>query len=302
MLFDVIACIIILILIILNIIHRMEIKNISEQIDFINEFETNKIIVQNVNFKEIDILVDKLNDLIKIHRGITMEYKIKDDSLKQAITDISHDIRTPLTSLNGYFQLLIESDSDEEKDRYISIIQTRIDNLKNLLEDMFTYMKIQDHSYKLQEEDCDLTKIVQDNLLSYYENFRTKEIEPHIIIPENPIIICSNPLALNRIVSNLINNSLIHGKSYIGFNLFEEDGLVNLIIENDVENAKDIDLENIFTRFYKQDKARTVNSTGLGLTIVKELVQSMGGKITASLDDNIFSINILLGESIMNKI
>lgn len=294
MLFKLIACMIILGLIILNIIYKRQIKSIYRQIDFINEHETNKIIVRNVSFQEIDILVDRLNDLIKIHRDITKEYKVKDDALKQAITDISHDIRTPLTSLNGYFQLLLQSDSEEEKARYITIIQTRIDNLKNLLEDMFTYMKIQDDSYKLDEENCNLTKIIQDNLLSYYKNFRSREIEPIINIPESPIIVRSNILASNRIISNLINNSLIHGKSHIGVTLFEEDGLVNFIIKNDVENGEDIDLENIFTRFYKNDKARTVNSTGLGLTIVKDLVESMGGKITANIDDNMFAIHIIL--------
>lgn len=234
------------------------------------------------------------NELIGIHRSITKESKIKDEALKQAITDISHDIRTPLTSLNGYFQLLIESDSHEEKERYTAIIQTRIDNLKNLLEDMFTYMKIQDNTYKLYQEDCNINKIVQDNLFSYYESFRSKEIEPKINIPEHPITIQSSRVALDRIVNNLINNSLIHGNSHIGVTLFTEDNLVNLIIENDVENGEDIDLENIFTRFYKKDKARTVNSTGLGLTIVKELVESMDGKITASIDDAIFSIQISL--------
>ena len=225
---------------------------------------------------------------------MTRDYKIKEKVLKETITNISHDIRTPLTSLNGYFQLLSESNCEEEKERYMIIIKTRIDNLKNLLEDMFTYMKIQDDNYKVLKEDLSMNKIVYDNLFSYYEDFKLKEIEPDINITEESIIIFGNQLSLDRIVNNLINNSLIHGKSYIGVTLSQSEDYISLIVENDVENGQDIDLENIFTRFYKKDKARTSNSTGLGLTIVKELVESMDGKIEASIDGDIFKIEINL--------
>lgn len=294
MLFKIIVFIIILGLIILNLIYRKEIKSISEQVDFINKHDTNKIIVQNTNIKEIKNLVEQFNELMAVHRNITKEYKIKDEALKQAITDISHDIRTPLTSLNGYFQLLVETEDIGERERYACIIQTRIDSLKNLLEDMFTYMKIQDDSYEFQEEECNLSKIVQDSLFSYYEVFNSREIEPDVDIPENLINVRGNTVALDRIVNNLINNSLRHGKNYIGIALSKGKNGVKLIIENDIEKGQEIDLENIFTRFYKRDKARSVNSTGLGLTIVKELVEAMNGKATANIKDNIFSIKISL--------
>lgn len=294
MLLKVIIFIIILGLVILNLIYRKEIKSISEQVDFINKHDTNKIIVQNTNIKEIKILAEQFNELLDIHRNISKEFKIKDEALKQTMTNISHDIRTPLTSLNGYFQLLIETENQEERERYASIIQTRIDSLKNLLEDMFTYMKIQDNSYKFQKEECNLTKILQENLFYFYETFKLKEIEPNINIPEKIITIESNVVALNRIINNLINNSLMHGKDYLGVTLFKENSKVKLIVENDIEKDVDIDLENIFTRFYKRDEARSVDSSGLGLTIVQELVETMDGEITASIEENKFKIKILL--------
>ena len=294
MVFKIIISIIIVSLIIIIVRYKMEIKSIYKQIDFIKKYETNKMITQSINFQEINMLVDKLNELIDIQRSEMKEYKIKDEKLKEAITNISHDIRTPLTSLNGYFQLLIESDSSEERERYINIIQTRINNLKNLLEDMFTFVKIQDSSYKIQKEDCDIIRIVQSNLFSYYEDFKSKGIEPSINVPENPIIISSNTVVLDRIINNLINNSLIHGNSYVGVNLFEKENSVILIFENDILNTEEIDLENIFTRFYKKDEARTSNSTGLGLTIVKELVEAMDGEVSANIQDHIFSINVCL--------
>lgn len=159
---------------------------------------------------------------------------------------------------------------------------------------MYTYIKIQDNNYKLQEEECNIKKIVQQNLFAYYEDFNLKGIEHNINITEEPITISGNQVALDRIVNNLINNSLIHGKSYIGVTLPKKNNMVSLMFENDVEDIRDIDIENIFTRFYKKDKARTFNSTGLGLTIVKELVEFMDGKIEASINGDIFKIEINL--------
>lgn len=294
MFFEVIACVVILVLIFLNVIYRNQIKNISKQLDFIKDYETNKIVSQNVSFKEITSLVEKLNEFISFQRDIIRKYRVKDETLKQTITNISHDIRTPLTSLNGYFQLLVESETEEERVRYMNIIKTRINNLKNLLEDIFTYMKIQDNNYNLPKEKCNLNKLVYNTLFSYYEDFKEKAIEPKIDIAHSEILVSTNTIALERIINNLINNSLIHGKDCISISLYKEKYMINFRIENDVEKEEDIDLENIFNRFYKQDKARTLNSTGLGLTIVKELVEAIGGSIVAKVENGVFTINIYL--------
>src|SRR5699024_2376819 len=209
----------------------------------------------------------------------------------QSLTNISHDIRTHLTSLSGYFQLLIDTDSEEEEERYVKIINEKIEDLRYLLENMLNYMKIQDTDYNLELENCNLSEIIYAVLLSYYEDFKSKNMEPEIHIQED-IIVYSNKGALNRIVRNLIYNSLIHGESYIEIYLTKEEKKTYLTIKNDISNPEDMDIKNIFTRFYKTDQARATNSTGLGLTIVKELVESLGGSITASIQENIFFIII----------
>ena len=172
MVFKIIISIIITLLLIIIIRYKMEIKRIYKQVDFIKEHETNKIITASGTSKDINKLIELLNELVSVQRKETKDYKIKEEALKETITNISHDIRTPLTSLNGYFQLLIESNCEEEKKKYMNIIQTRIDNLKNLLEDMFNDMKIQDDSYKIVKENIDINKIVYENLIYYYEDFK----------------------------------------------------------------------------------------------------------------------------------
>src|SRR5699024_8302259 len=154
MLFYIITIGIILGLIVLNIIYRWQIKDISRQIDFIRKYDTNKMINLDTDFREVNALVNKLNKLINMHKDIFKEYRVKDESLKQSLTNISHDIRTPLTSLSGYFQLLIDTDSEEEEERYVKIINEKIEDLRYLLENMLNYMKIQDTDYNLELENC----------------------------------------------------------------------------------------------------------------------------------------------------
>lgn len=294
MLFQLLACLTIAILITMNLKNKIEIKKITKQVDFIKNHETNKLLTGGGNNTEINALINQMNQLILLQREIAKEYQIKDEGFKEALTNISHDIRTPLTSLTGYFQLLVETEDEAERKKYLAIIQTRIGHLRNILEDLFTYTKIQDHHYQLQQKNCDLTRILQKNLLSYYEEFNRKNIEPQLILSNKPLIVLSNQVALDRIFSNLINNSLNHGKNYVGIRLVEEKEQVMIVFENDVEEGVVIDLENVFTRFYKSDPARTVNSTGLGLTIVKDFVESMDGSIQASMNRNIFRIQIIL--------
>ncbi|WP_035785656.1 sensor histidine kinase [Jeotgalicoccus psychrophilus] len=294
MLFQLLACLTIATLIIMNLKNKIEIKELTKQVDFIKNHETNKLLTGVGNNKEINRLINQLNQLILLQREITKEYRIKDEVFKETLTNISHDIRTPLTSLTGYFQLLVETEDEEEREKYLAIIHTRIGHLRNILEDLFTYTKVQDHHYQLQQENCDLTKILQKNLLSYYEEFNRKNIEPQLTLSNKPLIILSNQVALDRVFSNLINNSLNHGKKHVGVRLVEEKGQIIIIFENDVEEGVIIDFENVFTRFYKSDPARTVNSTGLGLTIVKEFIESMDGTIQASVNENIFRIQIIL--------
>lgn len=294
MLFKLLACLIIIILIIINIKYKSDIKKLNKQVDFIQNHETNKLLTETGTNREINTLINTLNQLILLQRDIVKEYRIKDEGFKETLTNISHDIRTPLTSLNGYFQLLVETEDEEEREKYLEIIQTRISHLKSILEDLFTYTKIQDHRYHLEQENCDITLILQRNLLSYYEDFNRKNIEPQIAISDQPLIVLSNQMALDRVFNNLINNSLIHGKNYIGVTLFKEKNLILITFENDVEDGVAIDIENVFTRFYKSDPARTVLSTGLGLTIVKEFVESIEGTVRASINGNIFRIQVAL--------
>lgn len=217
--------------------------------------------------------------------------------MKETITNLSHDIRTPLTSLDGYFQLLVQSDSEQERQHYLEVIQNRLQSLKDMLEELFTYTKLQDAEYTLELTRMDFTQCVCDTAFSFYDAFQDRSVTSQADFTEKQLLIDGNEQAVRRIVQNILKNALTHGKSLISLALFRTDGAVCFRCENDVEHPEEIDIEQVFSRFYKADSARTRVSSGLGLSIAKGLAEKMNGTITAALQDNRFSIELRFPEA-----
>ncbi len=279
-----------IITIILFIAYRRQVKDTCRHMAFINKNKTNMLLPSKLPYKELDELNKMVNETLIKAQKITAEQSAGDKRLKEAITNISHDIRTPLTSLDGYFQLLARSDSEEERQKYIAIIEERIDNLKYMLEELFTYTKLKNENYELQLEKTDFSKTVYDTLFSFYEEINSRRIEPQIDFCDEQIFVRGNKEALKRIVQNLLKNAFDHGTATLMISMKRSENEVVFICSNDIDNADEIDVSQIFTRFYKADLARTHSSTGLGLSIAKELAERMKGNLSVEISDNIFSI------------
>ena len=237
--------------------------------------------------------MDSINQVLDMSQEIKNNARKNEEHLKETITNLSHDIRTPLTSLDGYFQLLAQSDSEEEQRHYIEVIQSRISSLKDILEELFTYTKLQNEQYELKMETVDFGKCVYDTVFSFYDEFQTKGLEPEIDFCEGNILIEGNTEAIRRILQNIIKNALVHGSQKIRMKLFSENNDIIFLCENDLENPGDIDIKKIFSKFYKADTARTSNTTGLGLSIAKSLVERMDGTIIAKIVNDMFLIRVM---------
>lgn len=281
-----------LICIVLLASYRRQIKNICRQMAFISKHNSNMIVTSNLPSKDITILTQSINHLLENQKKQTVEYQNKDASLKEIITNLSHDIRTPLTSLDGYFQLLAESDSSSEKEHYTKIIANRIKSLKEMLDELFTFTRLQNNNYNLELSPCNVNKIFYDTIFSFYDDFKEKNIEPDIQIAEEPINIVCNEEALKRVLQNIIKNGLEYGQSQIQIRLLKMDHTAIFQFRNDYTHSEAVDINRVFDRFYKIDKARSGNSTGLGLSIAKELVLKMNGRIFASHLEDTFEIRI----------
>lgn len=238
------------------------------------------------------MLSDRLNDLLELRRKEKQYYQEKETLIADTYTNLSHDIRTPLTSLDGYFQLMEACENVEEQRRYLNIIHERIHSLNEMLEELFMFTKLKNESYRLELTSCCINRILKEAVFSYYDDWVRREIQPDIQITEEQLYIDGNKQGLSRIIQNVIKNGLDHGEKKIRIVLKREQNRAVLRISNQVIASEQIDIEHVFDRFYKADAARSKTSTGLGLSIAREFVRRMNGEIGAKIEENEFIVEM----------
>ncbi len=287
---------------------RAQLRDINEQLDFLCEKDTNMLLLTDTNMADIGRLKERINRFLEQwHRQREAAAK-KEQMISDTYTNLSHDIRIPLTSLDGYFQLLRDETDKSAQEHYIDIIQERITSLKDMLEELFMFTKLKNDSFKLELSNCCVSRLLKQTVFSYYEEWKKQGIEPSLDICEDTIFITANVQALRRVFQNVIKNALVHGQKSICIQMRQQDScncrasddertsknrIVHILVSNDVKNPDDIDVDKVFERFYKADEARSISSSGLGLSIAKELVERMGGSIEARLEGKRFVVEIL---------
>lgn len=283
---------IVLVLVLLEVSCRLQIKSISRQLAFMRTHETNKIITGNYGDHRMAKLIDEINAFIRLSAQTKKESVNKQKQVKETITSLSHDIRTPLTSLDGYFQLLSKTENLSEREKYMGIIYHRIQNLKELLDELFTYAKLQNDAYEIPLEKCCINKILLDTVLGFYQEFKSVGIEPDLDVCDESLYMMGNVSALTRIVQNLVKNTLGHGNRAVHIKLSRCGEQAKIMFSNPFQNKPQINESQVFDLFYKADNARSRNTAGLGLSIAKELVTRMHGQIEAKVENETFSVFI----------
>ena len=237
--------------------------------------------------KDFEQLAIEINAQIDLTKQANAEKRRKENELKQAIANISHDIRTPLTSILGYIQFLeLEELSHEEKREYTAIVKSGALRLKVLLEDFFELSIIESADYPLKNEKIKMNNLVLEILVGFYEQFDQENLEPVIHIPEEEISLIADPSAVKRVIENLVLNAIKHSNGNVVIRLKKSLSAIQVIISNSANQISEHDLKYLFDRFYKADKTRTGKGTGLGLSIAKSLMVKMGGDLHAELQDN----------------
>lgn len=272
--------------------YQRQVKDICRQLAFLLKHDSNMPITRDIDFGSIGKLADLLNEYLASKRREHAQYRKKEKIISDTYTNLSHDIRTPLTSLDGYFQLLEECGSADDRQRYLTVIRERIESLKEMLEELFTFTKLKNETCLLELTRCCITQILKETVFSYYEDWTKLGIEPEILIAEERLYLLGNPPALRRIIQNILKNAVEHGEKKIKIALYSEGKQILLAVSNQVTHPEQIDVTMIFERFYKADEARSRTSTGLGLAIAKELALRMAGEIKADLTEDIFCIVI----------
>ena len=221
-----------------------------------------------------------------------LSVKKKEQELKDEIANISHDLRTPLTSMKGYLRLLEDKNiTEEERENYLSVIERKTEQLQYLVEQLYEYISLKDRTETLHMEKTELYGFFCNQILNYYHDFETKGIQ--VTLPEeNQYEVMADAQALERVFGNLIGNAIKYGKDYwkIEFEATEQN--VRMIFRNPARGLTEEEVVHLFDRFYMQEQSRTVGGSGLGLTIAKILMESMEGEMTAELDGETLKITL----------
>lgn len=246
--------------------------------------DTNTLLSLPCRDRELRRLASALNQELRALRQERLRYQQGDKELKEAVVNISHDLRTPLTAISGYLQLLHGQDLPPDTRRYLEQIDGRAQAMKRLTEELFRYSVVVSEE-TLAREPVDLRRAVEEALLSFYGALEGRGIEPQVRLPEEKVERLLDPAALSRVLGNILTNALKYSAGDLEVTL-EESG--RLTFSNAAPGLDPVAAGRLFDRFYTVEAAR--NSTGLGLSIAKELTQRMGGSIGAALHSGTLTV------------
>ncbi len=287
----IILIIVILLLIIYLFSIKRELKRIKNSIKLLKRHDSNHLIHSEISLKEVKELINEINLLIEKSKEDKIIYSQKNKKLKKMITNISHDLRTPLTSALGYIEIILNSNlSQEEKEKDLRIIEERLKRLDNLINSFFEFSKITSNNNLPDLTDINVISVIEECIVHYYEDYKNTDRE---IIFNNTIIkykMKSNKEMLTRIFDNLINNALKHSEGNLEIKI-ENKSNFKITFSNSLLYP-DLDIDHIFDEFYTVDISRTKGNTGLGLAIAKEFTEVLGGKIYAKKTEN--NLNIII--------
>ena len=248
--------------------------------------DTNTLIDISTRDPYMRKLAADINEQLRLLRQQRHKYLTGDRELKEAVTNISHDLRTPMTAICGYLDLLGREEKSENTARYLSLIENRMDAMKQLTEELFRYSVILS-TEEMTLETVHVNGVLEESIAAFYGALTSRDIQPEIQITETRIERQLNREALGRVFSNILNNALKYSDGDLAITL-RDDG--EIIFSNTASALNEVQVGKLFDRFFTVEAAR--NSNGLGLSIAKTLVEQMGGSIFAELDKKKLSIRI----------
>ena len=278
------------------------IKKIGENLEEILSNDTNNLITVSTSNKQIKKVAGKLNTELKKLRKVKIQYENGSEELKRTITNISHDMRTPLTAISGYIELMennIEAEDknsknkiirkEENKQKYLKIIKRKTSELIELTEQLFKFSTTMDTLWKIDKENCCINEILEEILAEYYSIFKKKNIVPEINICNEMIYKNLNKNSLIRIFENILSNMIKYSNGDFKIRL-ERSG--KIIFSNKAKKLDTTTVQKIFDRYFTVENANNV--TGVGLSIAKQLVEINEGNIIAKYMDGNLVIEVQL--------
>ena len=258
-----------------------KLKQISGQLSDMMEHDTDEQVMVFTDNRALQELCAQINRLLADRREIRADYRKKEISYKKMLSNISHDIKTPLTVILGYLEMMRLADGQNEELRKV---EAKAGQVMELIDQFFTLAKLEAGDKKLEMVKVNISELCRENVLGFYELLIQKDFEVEISIPERAVFVTGDKDAIDRILCNLLSNAIRYGSDgkYMGFCLREENDFVRIDI---VDKGKGIEKQfaaSVFERLYTMEdsRSRSIQGNGLGLTIARNLANQMGGDVT----------------------
>lgn len=277
--------------------------------------EENRILLTAAPSREAERLLQQINHYLEFHQQERIVWQQQERQLQEQIENISHDLRTPLTSILGYLELVDGSRLSGEDREALAVVERKSRYLQGLVRDFYDLSRLERLNVLMKQEPVEITRLIRETVLSYYPEFEERHLAVELALPEMAVFIMGNQEALERVLHNMIQNALRYARSHFRICVYHaecadekesgsdgrrqgqegresrETGSGNITGKhqiyldfcNDTEHLTQADIPCLFDRFYTADHARPSGSTGLGLTISRLLAEVMGGSVTAQL-------------------
>ena len=289
--------ILVIFLLVRLIVLKGNVRDIRKELENTRTEEYNREIRLTLLDKDAEALAAEINQNLDYQKSLKMESEQSRRQLEQSISDIAHDLRTPLTVVKGNLQMLEKEELTDKGREYLDISRRKADTLKGMVDEFFELSVLESDSKPAELRKLDVISFLSEFIIENETLIRKKELTPEITFPEKTVFIQADKALLTRVFSNLFTNILKYAKDSFELKVTGDDaGLCTVQIGNNVAEPETIDIEHIFDRTYRVDKARRDGSAGLGLYIAKLLVEKQKGRITAELEGNKLIFNIVFKE------
>ena len=268
---------------------RRAAREIGRQMEEKLNTDTNTVIVLDSRDRVMCELADCINRELRNVREAYLRYHSGDREVKEAVTNISHDLRTPLTAICGYLDLLHRTKDPEKQEEYLTIIEERTEIMRQLTEELFHYSIIMSNESMPMEDDVLINQLLEESIAGAFPALSARGIEPQIAITGVHVERQTNRAAVVRIFNNLLNNAAKYSDGDLSISL-SEDGTA--VFSNKAASMSKDAAEHLFDRFYTMKASR--DSTGLGLSIARALAERLGGGISAEYADGRLIITVKL--------
>ena len=273
---------------------KSEIRKISGQLEELVSDNSEKMLDISFVDKELERLAGLFNQYNDKQRQIVAGAIKDEDFLKDSVANISHDLRTPLTVILGHLQLIAKTDLTPDQRERLDIVNNKAVRMKELVDTFYEYSLVTTSNEVMKHDKLNILNMLIDLISDCAPLMDKKGITPNIDLPEHSVYIYSDRNAIDRILQNLITNSIRYSAGDINVKLESvNDGIV-LSVANPIPEDSELDPDRMFDRFYTGDSSRNSGGTGLGLAVVKELTSKLGGNINAVRSGGMLTIKLEL--------